>query len=462
MILKNDSNWIYLDSLQFVNNLFLSLNSDEPLNSLLRRLFTAIIGKLLVYTDCMQGLHILSNTVVKNDGSISFFEISSLYIDKSNEKISNYINSEITKRNLNDINLSDYNNLKISMYEHDLPTYFSIKLDEFEGIGFRDTLIQNLSDKFPCPPKTYSSNSWKKLFSVIAAKENPINCSASEVLVLPFSEANDQLPCGNLGAIVLWNNSKDNSIDISEEKLLLATKSFHVFVRKYLQNNYNLVDNTYLPSFRVAGKKSVAIMFADIRNFTTVTEVSRNFGLIPRLTKFMLDYHEQIDCIVQQFNGRIQQRSGDGVMAIFGEYHTPKIAVKSAITAAKLIYDRFKYLKKQFLEDQQVYNFMQIEYEPLNFDLGIGINYGPVIFDYFGAPGYRNFSTFGDHVNFAQRLESEANRLDERFSEGDSLRAPILLSRPAWQLSDQPKSVILLKVKGKPYKYEAYECWPDS
>jgi class 3 adenylate cyclase len=148
--------------------------------------------------------------------------------------------------------------------------------------------------------------------------------------------------------------------------------------------------------------------------------------------------------------------AGDGVMAIFGEYSLdPKVGVTSAVDAAKKMWEEFGKLKTEFLASKEIDRTLEERYEPLDFDLGIGINCGVVLFDYFGAIGSRSYGPLGDNVNFAQRIEDEASRFDERLNR---LRQPILVSGPVWRLAGEPDwPAVIIEVPGKPYKYRAHE-----
>jgi class 3 adenylate cyclase len=214
-------------------------------------------------------------------------------------------------------------------------------------------------------------------------------------------------------------------------------------------------------------------MFADIRDFTPTTEICRNFNLIDELTEFVKKYTAEMSLCIQAEGGRVHALAGDGIMALFGEYDLdPRQAAARAIQAAQEMCEKFEVLKKDFFLNAKVLKFFHEENEPLDMRLGIGISFGSVIFDYFGLPGSRTYGPLGDHVNFAQRLESEANRFDPQLVNRlnrpkdcpPGMRAPILVSRPAWvaaqrSTQDPPLAV---SVKGKPYAYQCYECWPEQ
>jgi len=179
-------------------------------------------------------------------------------------------------------------------------------------------------------------------------------------------------------------------------------------------------------------------MFADIRDFTPTMEIARNFRLDLDVQEFMRDYCREMSKIIVANGGRVGGYSGDGIMALFGEYDlNPMETMTRAVEAAKQMVTSFDQLKKTFLGKAPIQNFLKRAVEPLDFRLGIGINFGEVIFDYFGSEGSRVYSALGDHVNFAQRLESQAARHDDRVPGG--MRAPILLSRPAWMAGEFDK-----------------------
>ena len=145
--------------------------------------------------------------------------------------------------------------------------------------------------------------------------------------------------------------------------------------------------------------------------------------------------HSMCDIVVQH-SGRVQALAGDGIMAVFGEYvDGPAAAVGNAFQAAKRMVTEFRRIRNAFFDSERMRQFFAREYEPLDCSLGIGINYGQVIFDYFGHGAGRFYTALGDHVNFAQRLETQADRFDKRIGRK---RAPILLSRPVWKLLGCP------------------------
>ncbi len=458
-----EGHWILLDALQFVNNLFLCVRPDEPLPVALRHIFTEVMGKLMMYSGATHGLHILCNTVPGPDASIGIFEIDHLYVDKS---VARYLKCALEGRQ---------GAGAVYSRELALPEYArATEGDYHKAKGLQSDVFTLLSRCSTNSVVVQDRRSWSRIMTILnTARRGPdvslatstsplIECNSDKVFVVPLSGLSQKLPAGRLGTLLLWNNGKFDPIQIDNvrgERLSLATKIFSVFIARLLETHYGATSETYLPSFKVPGQRFVAVLFADLRDFTPLTEILRNFGRVRELTKFMVDYCRAMGEIVREHGGRVQRIAGDGIMAVFGEYGLDKVpSVESAVAAARKMCRTFEEMKKQFLASERVQDFLRDEYEPLIFDLGIGINCGPVILDYFGADGNRVYGPLGDHVNFAQRLETQANRFDQALMRR---RAPILVSRPVWHLAGRPEwGTVAIEVKGKPYEYGAYEVWP--
>ena len=131
--------------------------------------------------------------------------------------------------------------------------------------------------------------------------------------------------------------------------------------------------------------KEMAIMFSDIRSFTTMAEQmtpQENFD-------FINTYLQRISPEIRNHNGFIVKYMGDGVMAVFPE------GVDDAIQAGIVM-----------LEQLQKYNqSRQINgYIPLN--IGIGIHVGDTMVGIIGDANRIQADALSDHVNLTARLES--------------------------------------------------------
>src|SRR5204863_3189547 len=118
------------------------------------------------------------------------------------------------------------------------------------------------------------------------------------------------------------------------------------------------------------GERYVAILFADIRGFTSISE-----GKLPYDVVFLLNrYFRATGQAVQSAGGRLDKFIGDGVMAIFGLDCEPAAACQQALEAAKRMATALDDLNEALSGDLE---------QPLR--IGIGLHAGPAIV---GEMGY--------------------------------------------------------------------------
>jgi class 3 adenylate cyclase len=128
-------------------------------------------------------------------------------------------------------------------------------------------------------------------------------------------------------------------------------------------------------------RKNLAILFCDIMNFTSISEVIKAEDVVKLLNIYYRNMNNEInDC-----NGEIDKIVGDSIMAIFDE---PDDSLSSAIAMKAA-------LKKVAAE-----NFTRFR-----IDNGIGIHYGAVILGNIGSENKKDNTVIGDVVNSASRLE---------------------------------------------------------
>lgn len=137
--------------------------------------------------------------------------------------------------------------------------------------------------------------------------------------------------------------------------------------------------------------REIAIMFVDIRSFTTLSE-----GKLPYDVVFILNrYFEAMGEAIEAAGGQVDKFIGDGVMALFGVHGRPMAACAQALNAARGIAQKLDHVNTLLAADLD---------EPLR--IGIGIHSGPAIV---GEMGYRDATSvtaIGDAVNTASRLEA--------------------------------------------------------
>lgn len=131
-------------------------------------------------------------------------------------------------------------------------------------------------------------------------------------------------------------------------------------------------------------EKTVAVMFADIRGFTTLSE-----SMSPQQNlKFLNAYLGRMERVIAQNNGFIDKYIGDAIMALFeGD---PDQSVEAAIAMLHALND---------------YNQERIQAGRSPIRIGIGLDVGPLILGTIGGIHRMETTAIGDAVNLASRLE---------------------------------------------------------
>jgi len=141
-----------------------------------------------------------------------------------------------------------------------------------------------------------------------------------------------------------------------------------------------------------SGNRKVVILFADISNFTTITEKMSS----DIISQFLNEFFSIAGKHIHQTNGVIDKYIGDCIMAYWFEQDDSNCvldAVKSVLN-----------IKADLLEkSEMIYQKYGTE---LNFSAGIA--YGNVIFGDIGSDNMHDYTVIGDAVNTASRIEDYA------------------------------------------------------
>ncbi len=136
-------------------------------------------------------------------------------------------------------------------------------------------------------------------------------------------------------------------------------------------------------------RRHLAILFADIVNFTARAERTAPEALVEMLDTYMTDMTDAI----MESRGVVDKLMGDGIMAFWGAPLDLPNPAKSAIDCALTMLQKLDQLRA---EDPR--------FADLN--IGIGIHVGDAIVGNFGGARRFDYSIIGDAVNFASRLEA--------------------------------------------------------
>jgi adenylate cyclase len=139
------------------------------------------------------------------------------------------------------------------------------------------------------------------------------------------------------------------------------------------------------------GERYVAILFADLRGFTSISE-----GKLPYDVVFLLNrYFRATGHAIEVAGGRLDKFIGDGVMAIFGLDVEAQSACRQALEAARRMSVALDELNEALSGDLD---------QPLR--IGIGLHSGPSIVGEMGYERATQLTAIGDTVNIASRLEA--------------------------------------------------------
>ncbi len=138
-------------------------------------------------------------------------------------------------------------------------------------------------------------------------------------------------------------------------------------------------------------EREIAVLFADIRGFTTMAEHQ-----LPYDTVFVLNrYFRAMGEAIERAGGHVDKFIGDGVMALFGLEGDKHVAARQGIDAARRMALALDQLNESLSGDLDV---------PLR--IGIGVHSGLAIVGELGYGTGRTLTAIGDTVNTASRLES--------------------------------------------------------
>lgn len=137
-------------------------------------------------------------------------------------------------------------------------------------------------------------------------------------------------------------------------------------------------------------RRRIAVLFSDIRNFSTTAET-----LAPELlVRHLNEYFTEMVAVIFDHEGTVNKFVGDMIMALFGAPAPLPHNERQAIEAAIRMQRRLRELDNAWIGQ--------------HFPMGIGINAGDVVVGNIGSPQHMDYTAIGDDVNVAARLQGIA------------------------------------------------------
>jgi adenylate cyclase len=145
-------------------------------------------------------------------------------------------------------------------------------------------------------------------------------------------------------------------------------------------------------------KRTVAVLFGDIRGFTALAEAMRPDDL----ARLLSSYYQVMVEVVFRHGGTLDKFIGDAIMAQWGAPIATPTDADSALDAAREMVRGLADLNAHLREEHGDFPCPTLE-------MGFGLNYGEAFAGYVGAERRLEYTVIGDTVNTANRLCAEAN-----------------------------------------------------
>ena len=176
-------------------------------------------------------------------------------------------------------------------------------------------------------------------------------------------------------------------------------------------------------------RRPVALLFTDLRGFTTMTEAADPVQFVAQLKEY---FTEMVKPVFAN-DGTLDKFIGDAIMAVWGNVvshgsaHDVQMAVKTALE-----------MKEGLARLNQRWSARGVQ----PFAMGMGVNHGMVVAGEIGSPEKMDITVIGDAVNLASRIEGLTKMYHVDILLGEEASAQV---RDLFHL----QSVDLVQVKGK-------------
>ena len=209
-----------------------------------------------------------------------------------------------------------------------------------------------------------------------------------------------ELTCPKCGAI---NRVESKFCDECGSKLNLPIEqapndlSFDERLTKIQKNLHKgLTERILSQKGRIEGeRKQVTVMFCDMEGFTPLSDllgIEDTYSIIDQVYEILV--HKVYD-----YEGTVNELTGDGIMALFGAPVALEDAPQRAIRSSLAIHQEMAKFSDQLKKEKQ-------DVPPVK--MRIGIHTGPVVVGTVGKDLRIEFKAVGDTVNLASRMEGQA------------------------------------------------------
>ncbi len=199
-----------------------------------------------------------------------------------------------------------------------------------------------------------------------------------------------------------------------DRQRLAAERARHNLSRYFSPNIVELLAAQDEP-LGAGRRETVAVLFADIVAFTHMAELMAPEDVLAMLREF----HARMTAQIFASGGTVDQYMGDGIFAVFG---APAASPDDAVKAL--------HCAETMLDTLERWNHEREGKGEARLDIGIGLNYGPVVLGDVGSEYSMSFTAIGDTVNTAARLQVLTRSLGTPLVVGDAVVQAIRAQSP--------------------------------
>jgi adenylate cyclase len=138
-------------------------------------------------------------------------------------------------------------------------------------------------------------------------------------------------------------------------------------------------------------RRSMTVLFSDIRGFTTFSEQGEPEAIVQQLN----EYFSRMVHVVFEHRGTLDKFVGDAVMALFGAPLDDPDHAEHAVQAALAMLKELGELNRRWAADGRP-----------TLAIGVGVNTGDMVAGNIGSESIMSYTVIGDAVNLGSRLES--------------------------------------------------------
>jgi adenylate cyclase len=176
----------------------------------------------------------------------------------------------------------------------------------------------------------------------------------------------------------------------------------------------------------VGDNRVLAVLFSDIRGFTTITEKMKPDELVHSLNR----YFETMVAIIMKRDGIVDKYIGDAIKAFFGAQAGPSETKSSALQSVLAGIEMTEALGA-FNEGQKAAGMPE-------FKIGVGVNYGLVTIGNIGTEKKKEYTVIGEMVELAESFESLTKTYHQPIIFSESLHRSVKDELPCRLLDSVP------------------------